>query len=150
MNTTINGKTIEQVQKEFKMPFDSSLTKENLNGFVYVESSNYRERLDNVIGIFNYDEEYKQVEVVNLSNAYEIAVICRLTIKDDNGNVVKIVEASGGSKVIIPKESGKPQAMKNDLDTACIDAYRRCCVRLGIGNDIKEMNKAKKKKNKDN
>ncbi len=132
----INGKKPEVIIEKLREPFSESLYEKNFDGFVSVNIQQYINRLDEIIGFFNYN-----IETVN-TNVTKTAILktVRITIKDDDGNVVKSVTGDGGASFVVPKESNKEKNPDNTNDTAFADAVKRACKRLGMGLDIYYLN----------
>ena len=99
----INGKKPEVIIEKLREPFSESLYEKNFDGFVSVNIQQYINRLDEIIGFFNYN-----IETVN-TNVTKTAILktVRITIKDDDGNVVKSVTGDGGASFVVPKESAR-------------------------------------------
>lgn len=136
----INGKTFSQVLAELSTPFDESLFKDNPAGFSYLPFEVYLERMDTVIGVFNYDFEITHTDWVDVGEKKHISTVGKVTIRDDDGRVVSVKSATGDADVICKKVENpgdKPQAVKpgNDAKTAAHDAFKGCCRMLGVGDE---------------
>lgn len=133
MERKINGKTLKEVQKELQADFSPNELLINRYGFHYLPEEKIRERLDQAVGIFNYDYEISSPQIVLVGTRPHIALSGCLSIKDDDGNVVTKKSACGGTQIIMINDSGEAASLKNDLDSAASDVFKRCCKKLGIG-----------------
>lgn len=162
MSRTINGKTLEQVQGELKKDFPDNVFKQK-NGNFYLPIEVIRERMDEIIGIFNYDFIQSDARLIQTGEQQNITIKGILIIKDDLGNIVTRKCCSGSSTVTYPNvkdnnnntllQDGKPvkqsvpSYFSNTLESAGTDAFKRCCKMIGIGfeqlskkNDQKQSN----------
>ena len=145
MERTINGKTLPDIIKELSKPFNSGLFKENLYGFPYLPVEAYRERLDEVVGSFNYDVSISHPELVTVGSRPQVMLKVAITIKDDKGSVVVTKEAPGGCAVILSNNTGEVVSLKNDEESASGDGFKRCCKLLGMATkQLKELRDNKK------
>lgn len=145
MSRMINGKTVADVIKELAAPFSEKLFKTNPAGFPYLPYEVFRERMDQVVGIFNYDFTISQTEWVVVGDKMHISCIGTLTIRDDEGNVVTVKSENGDADVICKKD-GAVVKSGNDAKTASHDAFKSCCRMLGVG-DYQLRDKRKGGKN---
>ncbi len=137
MEVTINKKKPEEVIKELKKDFDESFYEKGFNGFISVNVQHYLDRLDKVVGLFNYDIETIETIVTEQS----ILKSVKITIFDDNRNIIKVATGDGGAEFIVPAGSDKQKDPDNTNDTAFSDAFKRACRRLGIGLDVYRLNR---------
>ena len=140
---TINGKPVSQIVEELATPFPE--VKYNTYGFPYVEYETYKERMDMVVGVFNYDYVLSEKSFTKVGEKSHISVIGTLTIHDDVGNVIVTKSAVGGADIIL--SSGTKEAVKigNDEKTASHDAFKSCCRMLGVADkQIREERKTRK------
>lgn len=138
---TINGKSISQVMTELTAPFPE--LKYNNYGYPYLEYETYKERMDTVVGVLNYDFIQHEKSFTKVGEKYHISVIGTLTIRDDAGNTVVTKGAIGGTDIIL--FSGTKEAVKISLDekTAYDDAFKSCCRMLGVAD--KQIREARRK-----
>lgn len=145
MERTINGKTLPTILEELSKPFDSRLFKENLYGYSYLPVEVYRERLDEVVGVLNYDVTISSPELVTVGSRPQIMLKAAITLKDDNGNIVVTKESPGGCAVIFANTSGEAVSLKNDEESAAGDAFKRCCKMFGMATkQLKDLRDNKK------
>lgn len=135
---TINKKTLEQVIQELQKPFEEEFHEKGYKDFVSVNVQHYLDRLDEVVGLFNYNIETIETIVTEQS----ILKTVKITVFDDDRNIMKIVTGDGGAKFIVPTGSDKQKDPDNTHDTAFSDAFKRACRRLGIGVDIYKLNRS--------
>ena len=133
MARTINGKSIGTVLNELSAPFHDSLIKENMFGYPYLPVEVYRERMDSVVGIMNYDVITSNPQIVFVGTRPQVLLKVTITIKDDEGNIVAKKESPGGVSVIMDSNSKEAVSVKNDTESAAHDAFKRCCKLFGIG-----------------
>lgn len=140
---TINGKPFAEIEKGLKKPFEPSDFKTNMYNFMYLPVEKFRTRLDEVVGILNYDFVTSEPVVTIVGTRPHISLTGSITIRDDNGNVVTTKAACGGAQVIMSSESKEAVIFKNDCDTAAEDVFKRCCKSLGIAEaQIKQLRPA--------
>jgi len=148
MARTINGKKIEDVLKELSAPFDQKFFEYNLYGYPYLPVEVLKKRLDDTVGILNYDVTVSTPEVVVVGTRPQVILKTAITLRDDNGNVVVTKESPGGSAIILVNETGEAVSVKNDEENAAHDAFKRCCKLFGMGTkQLKEMRSSKKSGN---
>ena len=146
MGRTINGKDVGDILKGLSMPFDKGLFKSNIYGHPYLPVEVYRGRLDEVVGIMNYDVATSTPEVVLVGTRPQVLLKASISIRDDDGNVVVSKESPGGCPVIVDSANGEAVSVKNDAETAAHDAFKRCCKLLGIGDkQLKQLRDEKRK-----
>lgn len=129
---TINGKSLVEIEQALKKPFVPDDFKTNRYGYKYLPVDKYRSRMDEVIGIFNYDFITSEPIVSVVGTRPHIAVTGRITIRDDKGNEVTTKAACGGAQVIMTNDKNEAVVFKNDCDSAAEDVFKRCCKSLGI------------------
>ena len=54
-NKTINGKTLDVILKELQKPFPAKYQEKGYKNYISVNSQYYINRLDDVLGMFNYN-----------------------------------------------------------------------------------------------
>lgn len=155
MNRTINGKAPAEILKLLESPFESRFYEKNYAGYYSVNIQRYFDRLDEVVGCFNYNVETVGTQI----NKYGVLKTVRLTIMYDDGTVAKSVTGDGGAMFVIPKKTdnksfkdndninddncSKPSGMDNTNEAAFQDAVKRACKRIRLGLDVYYMNRKK-------
>lgn len=155
---TINGKTITEVITELGKDFpDTAIKVREYDNVVYIPERELRNRLDAVIGIEHYNEEYTEPVYTQVKGTYGISTVGRLEILDDDFKPVMVKTCVGASSITFPKisktdEQGKDikveaettNSFANDSMAACQDAFKRICKKLGMG--VRQLEEAKKGK----
>ena len=137
MNNTINGKSVEQVVKELSVPFSEEDKEKTRQGFVSVNVQKYRDRLDSVVGVFNYSVEVIDTKYTETAILKTVAI----TIFYDDGRVAVTKHGDGGDLLVYPEGSTKPKDIGNTNESATSDAFKRACKLLRIGIDIYRENR---------
>lgn len=141
---TINGKSIAKVLEELQAPFPRECIEYNKYNYPYIKAEFYHERLDEVVGIMNYDFIITHNTWVNIKeDVMVINCVGTLSLKDDNGVVVASKSAEGTDVITMSK--GKVVKPGNDAKDAQQDAFKSCCRMMGIGD--KQVREARKKVN---
>lgn len=146
MGRTINGREPSEVTALLTEEIPENLLDHNPSGYAFFPKDVYQNRLDDVIGVLNYSFEITEPQLVTIGSRQHIALKGSLIIRDDDGNVFCVKDATGCVPVIIVKETQEAAAAKNDFESAASDAFKRCCKLLGIGRrQLKEERKKGKK-----
>lgn len=132
MDRTINGKSFKDVVAELSAAFSPNDFKENRYGFHYLPVETYQQRMDEVVGILNYDFTTSEPRTCIVGTRPHISLSGTITIRDDNGNAVTSKSACGGCPVIMLSKEAEAASYKNDLESASADVFKRCCKKLGI------------------
>ncbi len=141
---TINGKPFGVVVEELRAPFPESAVKDNQSGYPYIPIEEYRKRLDEVVGVLNYDYRLSKAEWVTIGDKEHMSCLGTLVIRDDEGKVVTVKMATGDADVITKNSTGAAVKTGNDAKTADKDAFKSCCRMLGIGDaQLREHRKGK-------
>lgn len=166
MGRTINGKPISEVFKELEKDISEDvIEKRNFDGMEYISVDVFKDRLDEVIGVDHYTEEYSECKIVTLKDTIAVSTMGKLTILDDDYIPFKTVCAPGGASIIFPyidkkdengniiyiEKNGKQvpekipgrntDALANNQMSACQDAFKRMCKKLNIAkNQVAKMN----------
>lgn len=166
MGRTINGKPISEVFKELEKDISEDvIEKRNFDGMEYISVDVFKDRLDEVIGVDHYTEEYSECKIVTLKDTIAVSTMGKLTILDDDYIPFKTVCAPGGASVIFPyidkkdengniiyiEKNGKQvpekipgrntDTLANNQMSACQDAFKRMCKKLNIAkNQVAKMN----------
>lgn len=152
-NKTINGKTLDVILKELQKPFPAKYQEKGYKNYISVNSQYYINRLDDVLGMFNYN-------IKTLETKYTTDVIFKtveISIIYDDGTLAKVVTGDGGASFIYPKDTAKPTVKplnpentkptvkplnpENTNDSATSDAIKRACKKLRIGLDLFYQNR---------
>lgn len=142
MNVTVNGKSLRQIQQELEAPFSETEMVEAQGGGKAISIGAYEDRLNQVIGVLNYDFITSEGRLEAIADRYMLHVSAHITIYDDERRPVVTKSACGGCNVIIVKETGNPKSLKSDLDSAVSEAYKNCCQKLNVGvRQLRESNK---------
>lgn len=145
--STVNGKSLRQVEEELAAPFPESAFKQSDVSGDYLPVKEFEDRLDSVVGRLNYDrvtEPFGGIEEV--CGSYVIRAITTITVYDDDREKVVTKTAQGGYSVIIVKETGKPKELKSDVASAGAESFKNCAKLLGIGVDQIREKAADRKK----
>lgn len=166
MGRTINGKPVSEVFKELEKDISEDvIEKRNFDGMEYISVDVFKDRLDEVIGVDHYTEEYSECKIVTLKDTIAVSTMGKLTILDDDYIPFKTVCAPGGASIIFPyidkkdengniiyiEKNGKQvpekipgrntDALANNQMSACQDAFKRMCKKLNIAkNQVAKMN----------
>lgn len=145
---TINGKCFRVVMEELRAPFPESAVKDNQFGYPYIPIEEYRKRLDDVVGILNYDYRVSKAEWVTIGDKEHMSCLGTLVIRDDEGKTVTVKMATGDADVITRNSDGVAVKTGNDAKAANSDAFKSCCRMLGVGDaQIRAQRKGKGDKN---
>lgn len=148
--STINGHTLQEIGALMKKPFDESLFCERDNS-MYLPAEHFKNRLDEVIGVMNYDYELKSVRryesVLAQGPKPLIEVQITITIKDDDGVPVKKCEGIGVTQAIVIKDTGKEKNPNSDVSIAEKNAFKHLCQNVfGMADEqLSQLNCAKNK-----
>ncbi len=137
--------------KELQAPLPASAVKDNQSGYPYIPIEEYRKRLDEVVGVLNYDYRLTKAEWVTIGDKEHMSCLGTLVIRDDEGKVVTVKMATGDADVITRNSDGAAIKTGNDAKTADKDAFKSCCRMLGIGDaQLREQRKGKNGKGSKN
>lgn len=133
---TVNGMPICEVWKKLQAEFPSDAVKEHPStGMAYIPVEKIEERLNNVVGMGNWDFELiAPVQVCRFgAEGFESCVASgKLSIYDDE-RIPIVRSTSGAADVIYPKNSTRPTSVANSVDSAVQDVFKRCAKRFGVG-----------------
>lgn len=155
---TINGKKITEVIAELGKDFpDGAIKVREYDNIPYIPERELRNRLDEVLGIEHYNEEYTEPVYTQVKGTYGISTVGRLEILDDEFKPIMVKTCVGASSITFPKisktdeqgkevkvESNTTNSFANDSMAACQDAFKRICKKLGMG--VRQLEEAKKGK----
>lgn len=120
MDTKTFTEKIQELKKEIPYQWRvQSLTskKDKMSCVAYIDARDAMNRLDEVFGAENWQDEYKEIK----GNVY-----CGVSIKDDNGNWVTKWDA--GAETDVEKEKGESS-----------DSFKRACVKWGLGRFLYDL-----------
>lgn len=148
---TINGKPLKQVMAELSAEFPATEVSSTNYDYSYIDIERMRNRMDEVVGVENYDFVINASHFVPVGDKIESCCVATITIRDDNGCAVCSKSGIGGTNVKESTENGTVIKASLDAKSAVSDAFKSCCRQLGIGDrqlrsDRKEKNKSKNKK----
>lgn len=133
---TVNGMPIREVWEKLQAEFPPDVIKKHpTTEKEYIPVEKIEERLNNVVGMENWDFELMApVQVYRFgADGFESCVASgKLCIYDDER--VPIVRSTGGAAdIIYSKNSMRPTSVANAVDSAVQDVFKRCAKRFGIG-----------------
>lgn len=126
-------------------PLNPQRVKKNPKGFSYIPHNDSRAELIKTFGLCGYDLETLSLEQVSARvteskyknddgspkyvYSYVFRATVRLTVKDEHGNPLAVLAASGaGGSTNLPSE---PDAVDNAIKGAESEAFKRCVMNLG-------------------
>lgn len=134
---TVNGKSIEELQKLLAADFLEEDFKRLKEGIYYLPVEKYEQRLREVCGgPLRYSMIYSECALHNVLGKYTFSVNCKITIYADDGSVLVEKAANGGANLVIldsGTDTARPANMKSDIASAQSDAFKQVCNDLGIG-----------------
>lgn len=141
---TINGKSFKDIIVALSAVFSPNDFKTNRYGFHYLPVETYQQRMDEVVGILNYDFTTSEPHTCIVGTRPHISLSGTITIRDDSGNTVTSKSACGGCPVIMLSKEAEAASYKNDLESASADVFKRCCKKLGIAEaQLKQLRTSK-------
>ncbi len=132
---TINGMTRKEIEQKLSAPFAESEIKKDRNGFNYVEIGSYQKRMNEVLGVLNYDFEVDSQEIKTVGGKESVFLIGHITVRYDDGTECCRKSATGGTDIIVVKDTGKAKDSASDLKSALSDLFKACCKKLGVSDD---------------
>lgn len=136
----VNGKELSKVFMELAEPFPKEKIKiRDFDNKPYVEVDTLLERLNEVVGVQNYSDEYT-TELMQVLDTFCIIATCTISIFDDEGKLVCKKSMTGGSNIAFPyidkdktQKATEVNSIPNDITSACQDAFKKVCTkRLGM------------------
>jgi len=97
----------------------------------YVEVGYVVETLNRAFG---FDWDFEVVQHTFLSEASEVCVLGRLTVRAGEYTIIK--QQFGGSDVKTLRNSQTPVSLSDDFKAAASDALKKCASLLGIAHDV--------------
>lgn len=149
--TTINGKTLSVIEKELRKPIpDNEMSSRTDNGKLYISVEAYEKRLDDVIGVLNYDRISQGGKIVEVAGKMAATAMTIISIYDDDGNVCLRKASPGAADIIIVNKTGEAKSIKSDIASATAESFKNCCKLLKIGVDQLRQDKKEKSNGKNN
>lgn len=134
-NHLINGRPWAECLKEIRLYKEKTKQKDggrNGKSYGYYSIDEYIQRLDDVIGTDHYMVETDDFQKITLSKGQEMFVVrCKITIIDDEGDVIISKTAYGGTEVMYAKATDRAD-IGNAPGNACKDALKGAAELLGI------------------
>lgn len=148
---TINGLPIKEVLLKLKEPCTYAgavRTDHGNNPYIIIEA--FRTRMNEVLGIEHFHEEYRDFQLVSLPNASEgfshvFVVQCTITILDDDGNIVVKKTGGSGDEPMPVNNTGKFSQLNNTVESSYAAAFKSCCKRFDIFSLATNTKKVEKK-----
>lgn len=132
---TINGKPFQTVMGELEQEFAKLTTDAKGNLALPIELVEGRMR--SVLAFnFSFEPQY-QPQVYELGGKAAIFVVVKISIFDDEGQLVCSRSHGGGADIIISKGSNSPIDMSADYKSAISDAFKKAALSFGVGSYIK-------------
>ena len=129
----INGKSIAQIEEELAVDFPENAFKPNkANGKIYLPYERFKERLDSVIGLFNYSIYVSESTELQIGSQEVVCVKMMLTVYDDEGSVCIVRSSNGACPVTILQKNGNPKSYKSNVKSAEHEAFKEICKSLKI------------------
>lgn len=142
---TVNGKSLQQIEKELRAPFDEGEMKKSRDGYVDIPIEAMEARMDSVIGVLNYNRLSSAPFLFDVNGAPNMAVLVTVEVYSDQGEIVTRKSACGSAPVIIINQTQNPKEVKSDLDSASSAAFKNVCKRFGVGiEQLRGLNKEKR------
>lgn len=129
----INGLSLKEVKERLSAPFPASAfgTLEiGKRSVEYLDIDVIEERLNDVVGVFNWSFNVEPAQVIEISSRKAICLVGRLSIYDDDGRLVCEKSSCGGAKVIISSATGEAEDIPNDCLIASRSVFKQCCKSL--------------------
>ena len=143
---TINGRSLEDFFVELGKPVD--VKKIEKTEITYISVDEVKKRVRELLLPSNYDFVCSPVQFFNVKNDYSFSLNGRLTIKDDDGQVVLVREIPGGCDVSFM--SANPDSLTSDIKTTISSAesyaFVNCWLAAGLASCV-ELSYKKKKNN---
>lgn len=131
---TVNGKKLEQLEKELAAPLPAGKLNYNENNEAYFPVEVYEERFREVLGGRRwYSISSGPASVSQVANRYLVNVSVKINIISDDNEVAWSNEANGGSNVILISKSGEPKSLKSEVGSATSIAIKNVYHMFGIG-----------------
>lgn len=142
--STINGNEAGKVLENLTAPIPEKLIEYDMNGHPFISYYVMKNRIDEVVGVGNYDFLAPSSRVVEIGNDKWIMVTGTLVIKDDNRKAIKTVSVDGAERITIV-ESGNVQNLANSAENAWQNAFVKCmkCLSAPIAKQLSDIRNGK-------
>jgi hypothetical protein len=137
----INGHTFKDAFDLLNQKFEF-VTLDQTGQYESIPAELIKKRYNDVLGL-NYSFEPSELELKEINGSYAIVGKGKITIIDDDGNVVCSRGDYGGCNAVIYNENGKAKDLSDDYKSAVADIFKKCCQNLGTGLYIVIERKAK-------
>lgn len=137
MSRTINGKELKTVMEELKEPFKKYAV--DFNGKPNIPYEVIRNRANEVLG-FNYSTEI-DVQTYEVETEYDVRVSCKITIYDDDGNLVATRSHMRSDILTRYSKDHKMKALKicfdnDDFSSVVSLAFKKTFSMFGLGDQF--------------
>ena len=134
MSRTINGKEYAQFFTELTAPLESE---KKYDGASYITIKSLNKRITQVAMPWNYVYEAGQPQILTARSTMAVVVVGKLTIIDDDGNVVASRQVPGGCDIAFSTSTPDKTAseLKSAVAAASTEAYKNCWQEFGVGAD---------------
>ncbi len=124
------------IHEQLNLPFPYSDYKVNYDGHIYIGVQNIADRLNDVIGIFNWTHKAVQVDIDQ--QRFSVSVFGRLEIWDAENERWIYREQYGDDTMTIKREATEPdaQAVENAKKSAMSDSLKKCAAWFGVAADV--------------
>ena len=130
MNMTINGKTLADALEELQR--EERTSSKGNTGFKYIEIESFFNRMDEVLGCFNYSVEYPEFNIFESPDGQILLrARCRITLYSDDREIIKVCEGYGDHELSKSNTNGKFLIKNCTSNTTCA-AFKDACKCLGI------------------
>ncbi len=128
----INGRPWKECLEELRVYVEPTLEKGDGSGQKYHGIEECVQLFDRVLGNDHYTVEFSDQKYIQIRSEQDtISCKCRITIIDDEGDVVIFKEAYGGYDLRYSRGSEKESNLNNAPANACTYAFRACCKYFG-------------------
>lgn len=130
MSRVVNGRNWEDVLKLLQ---NAKPKKGKKMKFEFIPVEEYLKVLDKYVGVTNYTTEYSELQYFKVQSGQDMFTIrCRITILDDDGNVVTFKEGMGGSEFAYSQDNGgRDVNLKNSPVYAQQSAFKTAAKSIG-------------------
>jgi hypothetical protein len=152
---TVNGHTKDEVLKLLTANIPEGCLDHTFDGYAYYPMQVYQDRLDEVVGVGNYDYIEDSLSETVVHGVTAINIRGTITIRYDDGDVFIQKSVYGSENVGVRNSSstkaeegqreGDPNNLSNSVKAAATDAFVQCCRKLGIADrQLREIRKKEK------
>jgi hypothetical protein len=124
------------LNQQLNLPFHYLDYKVNYEGHAYIGVQNIVNRLNDVLGMFNWTHKAVQVDIDQ--ERHSVSVFGRLEIWDADNQRWISREQYGDDPMTIKKGESEPdaQAAENAKKSAMSDSLKKCAAWFGVGSDL--------------